>query len=51
MEGIGKGVCDRHYGTNVRLERGQRYTLTAALGGNTVMFSFEAGTDHAGHAG
>jgi hypothetical protein len=49
MEGVGKGSCDRHYGTNVRLEAGQRYTLTARLGSETVVFSFVAGEAHAGH--
>jgi hypothetical protein len=49
MEGVGKGVRDRHYGTNARLETGQRYTLTATLGSDTVVFSFVAGEVHAGH--
>jgi hypothetical protein len=48
MEGVGKGTCDRHYGTNVRLEADQRYTLTATLGSDTVVFSFVAEA-HAGH--
>lgn len=51
MEGVGKGVCDRHYGTNVRLEAGQRYILTATLGSDTVSFSLEAAEGHAGHGG
>jgi hypothetical protein len=51
MQGIGKGACDRHYGTNVKLESGQPYTLTATLGRDTVTFRFEAGTGHAGHGG
>jgi hypothetical protein len=49
MDGVGKGSCDRHYGTNVRLEAGQRYTLTATLGSDTVVFSFVAAEAHAGH--
>jgi len=50
MEGIGEGVCDRHYGTNVRLDAGRRYQLSATLGSETVRFNFEAGA-HGGHRG
>lgn len=50
MQGIGKDACDRHYGTNVRLEPGQRYRLNATLGTETVTFVFKAAT-HAGHGG
>jgi hypothetical protein len=49
MQGVGRGVCDRHYGTNVRLVAGERYTLTATLGRETVVFSFLAGEAHPGH--
>jgi hypothetical protein len=51
VEGVAEGVCDRHYGTNLRLEARQRYTLTATLGRSTVVFSFVAGRAHPGHGG
>jgi hypothetical protein len=47
MQGIGKGICDRHYGTNLRLEPGQRYKLVVTLGAETVAFEFKA-TGHGG---
>lgn len=49
MQGVGKGLCDRHYGTNLRLENGRKYELTATLGGETVAFAFRADSGHAGH--
>ena len=51
MQGVVKGLCDRHYGTNLRLESGRKYRLTATLGGETVAFVFSAGAGHAGHGG
>jgi hypothetical protein len=50
MQGVGKGACDRHYGTNLRLERGPRYRLSATLGPETVTFVFKAAA-HDGHGG
>lgn len=50
MEGIGKDACDRHYGTNLRLEPGQRYRLRATLATETVTFVFKAAA-HGGHGG
>ena len=51
MQGVGKGLCDRHYGTNLRLENGRKYRLTATLGGETVAFDFRADAGHAEHGG
>ncbi len=49
MQGVGKSVCDRHYGTNLKLESGRKYRLTAMLGGESVAFTFRASAGHGGH--
>ncbi len=51
MQGVGKGLCDRHYGTNLRLENGRKYELTATLDGGTVAFAFREDAGHAEHGG
>ena len=38
MEGIGEGVADLHYGNNVVMSVGHRYTITVTLRGERVVF-------------
>ncbi len=38
MEGVGEGVADLHYGNNVMLKPGHRYTIKVTLKGETATF-------------
>ncbi len=38
MEGIGEGVADLHYGNNVTMSAGHRYTITVTLKGERAVF-------------
>ena len=38
MEGIGKGLADLHYGNNVQMTAGHRYTVKIVLNGETTTF-------------
>lgn len=38
MEGIGEGVADLHYGNNVTMSPGHRYTITVTLNGERAVF-------------
>ena len=38
MEGIGEGVADLHYGNNVAMPAGHRFTITVTLRGERAVF-------------
>lgn len=39
MEGIGAGTADLHYGNNVAMPGGQRFTVTVTLKGQKAVFN------------
>lgn len=38
MEGVGEGIADLHYGNNVRMPAGHRFTVTVKLKGQRAVF-------------
>ncbi len=38
MEGVGQGAADLHYGNNITMPGGHRYTVTVRLNGDTATF-------------
>ena len=42
MQGIGKGLADRHYGNNVSLKLGDSYKLNVVVHGEKASFTFKA---------
>jgi hypothetical protein len=43
MEGDVSGAADLHYGSNVSLVRGHRYTITVGLNGQHAVFQVTVG--------